>query len=350
MTSLADKSDAVLLDLDGTVYLGGQVIPHVVEVLIESAERGARPMFITNNASRPPGEVAGALNEMGIAATASDVLTSPEAAAAMLADSHPAGSPVLIVGAKALADAVADVGLVPVRLATDAPVAVVQGHSPDTGWRDLAEACIAIRAGVDWVASNTDSTLPTDRGLLPGNGAMVQALIAATGLNPRVAGKPNRPLLDEAVRRTGASSPLVVGDRLDTDIEAAVLADMPSLLVLTGVSTAGDLLTAPASRRPTYVSFDLRGLVDDAKVAEIDTGDAAGNGETAWSVEAVGCRVAVAQQRKRRRCHPDEDGRDLSALAALAATAWSTGVSKVRGDDPTAVATLTRFRLVSTTA
>ena len=113
----------------------------------------------------------------------------------------------------------------PVRLATDAPVAVVQGHSPDTGWRDLAEACIALRAGVDWVASNTDSTLPTDRGLLPGNGAMVQALIAATGLTPRVAGKPNRPLLDEAVRRSGASSPLVVGDRLDTDIEAAVLAE-----------------------------------------------------------------------------------------------------------------------------
>ena len=348
MTSLADKSDAVLLDLDGTVYLGGQVIPHVVEVLIESAERGARPMFITNNASRPPGEVAGALNEMGIAATASDVLTSPEAAAAMLADSHPAGSPVLIVGAKALADAVADVGLVPVRLATDAPVAVVQGHSPDTGWRDLAEACIAIRAGVDWVASNTDSTLPTDRGLLPGNGAMVQALIAATGLNPRVAGKPNRPLLDEAVRRTGASSPLVVGDRLDTDIEAAVLADMPSLLVLTGVSTAGDLLTAPASRRPTYVSFDLRGLVDDAKVAEIDTGQALAH-KTAWSVELSGSELVLGSNGTSDDARAG-DGHDLDALAALSAKAWSTGVSKVRGADPAARESLARFRLVDGSA
>lgn len=348
MTSLADKSDALLLDLDGTVYLGGRVIPHVVDVLIEAAARGARPMFVTNNASRPPAEVAGGLNEMGIAADPSDVLTSPEVAAAMLAESHPVGSPVLIVGAKALADAVADVGLVPVRLATDAPVAVVQGHSPDTGWRDLAEACIALRAGVDWVASNTDSTLPTDRGLLPGNGAMVQALMAATGLTPRVAGKPNRPLLDEAVRRSGSSSPLVVGDRLDTDIEAAVLADMPSLLVLTGVSTAADLLTAPPSRRPTYVSFDMRGLVDDAKVAEIDTSEGLAY-QTAWSVELSGSELVLGSNETPDDAR-DGDGHDLDALAALSASAWSTGVSKVRGADQEALKTLARFRLVDGSA
>jgi hypothetical protein len=178
---------------------------------------------------------------------------------------------------------------------------------------------------------------------------MVQALMAATGLEPRVAGKPNRPLLDEAVRRSNSTTPLVVGDRLDTDIEAAVLAGMPSLLVLTGVSTAADLLVAPESRRPTYVSFDMRGLVDEAKVAEIVTGDAGENGESAWSVD-----VSNAELRLRSNGNGagdlDEDGRDLSALAALAATAWSTGITEVRGDDPTAVATLTRFGLVSTTA
>lgn len=342
---LADRSDALLLDLDGTVYLGGQVIPHVVEVLIDAAQRGARPMFVTNNASRPPAEVAAALNGMGVAAVHSDVLTSPEAAAAMLAESHPAGSAILIVGAKALADAVADVGLIPVRLAGDNPVAVVQGHSPDTGWRDLAEACIAIRSGVDWVASNTDTTLPTDRGLLPGNGAMVAALEAATGRTPRVAGKPNRPLLDEAVRRAGAHRPLVVGDRLDTDIEAAVLAGMPSLLVLTGVSTAAELLAAPPSRRPTYVSFDMRGLIDASRVAEIPATGAVG-AESDWSVEVSGAALLLTGNGSSHQ----HDGAHLLALAKLAAVSWSTGVVQVRGVDSAAGAVLDRLGLVSAAA
>lgn len=351
MTSLADESDVLLLDLDGTVYLGGQIIPHVTEVLPEAARRGARPMFVTNNASRPPAEVAGALNVMGLTAVAADVLTSPEAAATMLAQTHPAGSRVLVVGATALSDAVAAVGLEPVRLATDDPVAVVQGHSPDTGWRDLAEACIALRRGVDWVASNTDSTLPTDRGLLPGNGAMVQALVAATGLTPRVAGKPNRPLLDEAVRRAGASRPLVVGDRLDTDIEAAVLADMPSLLVLTGVSTAADLLAAPAARRPTHVAFDLRGLVDDSKLATVPSlptgptgaGATEASSTAPWSVATTGDELVLT-----RNGPPSDDAADgvlLAALALLAAAAWHSGITRTRGGDDSATAALARFGL-----
>ncbi len=344
MTALADTSDALLLDLDGTVYLGGQVIPYVVDVLIECAHRGARPMFVTNNASRHPAEVAAALHEMGVVAADADVLTSPEAAATMLADTHPADSAVLIVGAQALADAVADVGLKPIRLASGHPVAVVQGHSPDTGWRDLAEACIAIRSGVDWVATNTDSTLPTDRGLLPGNGAMVQALTAATGLTPRVAGKPNRPLLDEAVRRAAATSPLVVGDRLDTDIAAAVLAGMPSLMVLTGVSTAADLLGAPAAQRPDYVSFDLRGLIDETRVAAIPV--AADQGGGSWSVDVAGDQLVLTSADGQEAAEP-EDGRHLRALAALAANAWATGVTRVRGADVAAAAAVTRFGLPS---
>ncbi len=346
MTALADSCDALLLDLDGTVYLGGRIIPHVVDVLIEAAKRGARPMFVTNNASRPPAEVAAALNGMGVAAADADVLTSPEVAASMLAQSHPAGSKVLIVGAKALSDAVADVGLFPVRLANDDPVAVVQGHSSDTGWKDLAEACIVIRSGADWVASNTDTTLPTDRGLLPGNGAMVEALKVATGRTPRVAGKPNRPLLDEAVRRADSKHPLVVGDRLDTDIEAAVLAGMPSLLVLTGVSTAADLLIAPASRRPNYVSFDLRGLIDEKLMAEI-TSTADGQG-AAWSVERDGDVLVLAENPEKPQT--DDDARDLQALALLVWRAWSDDVGKVRADGAPASAALARFGLTETSA
>ena len=350
MTALADQHDALLLDLDGTVYLGGQVIPHVTDVLSDAAARGARPMFVTNNASRSPAEVAAALTAMNVPATDSDVLTSPEAAAAMLADTHPSGSKVLIVGAQALADAVGDVGLIPVRLAVDDPVAVVQGHSPDTGWRELAEACIALRSGVDWVASNTDVTLPTDRGLLPGNGAMVHALMAATGLAPRVAGKPNRPLLDEAVRRAGAVEPLVVGDRLDTDIEAAVLAEMPSLLVLTGVSTPADLLAAPAYQRPTYVAFDLRGLVDETRVAALPprrpsdaTASADDRSVDGWTVVLVGGALVLTSPAS--AAERGEDGVALDALARLATAAWSTGITEVRAADSSAAAALARFGL-----
>lgn len=371
--TLVDRFDVLLLDLDGTIYLGGQIIPHVAEVLPEAARRGARPMFVTNNASRPPAEVAGALQDMGVTAVAADVLTSPEAAATMLAETHAPGSRVLVVGAKALADAVANVGLEPVRLATDDPVAVVQGHSPDTGWRDLAEACVALRAGVDWVASNTDTTLPTDRGLLPGNGAMVHALMAATGLTPRVAGKPNRPLLDEAVRRAGASRPLVVGDRLDTDIEAGVLAEMPSLLVFTGVSTAADLLAAPAERRPTYLAFDLRGLLDDTRVVAVPTaatppsaaptsvsptsraatspaiGGSDSDPSALWTVESDGNELELNWNDAPLDIPENDDSQDgvlLAALAQLAVLAWDSGVTRVRGGDRSATAALARFGLV----
>ncbi len=332
--SLAEEHDAVLLDLDGTVYLGGQVIEHVTEAVARAEELGARPIYVTNNASRPPAEVAHALTAMGLAATENAVLTSPQAAAEMLSDAHPADTVVLVVGAPWLAEAVRLAGLRPVRLAADGPAAVVQGHSPDTGWRDLAEACIALRTGADWVACNTDSTLPTDRGLLPGNGAMVAALVAATGLHPRVAGKPERPLLDAAVHRAGSTSPLVVGDRLDTDIEAGVSAGLPSLLVLTGVTSVADLLVAPPHQRPTYVSFDMRGLVDpDVAVRLVPDVDTLG-----WRV-ADGALGAPPNQGD-----PLDDRQALAALAALTGAAWS-GTTTFTAADDAAQRVLTRLGL-----
>src|SRR6478609_11675260 len=323
MTTLAESHDALLLDLDGTVYLGGEPIDHVAPALARAKQQGARSVFVTNNASRPPAEVAASLAGMGVPAGPEDVLTSPQAAAIMLADRHPAGTRVLVVGAPWLAESVTNAGLVPVRLAADEPAALVQGHSPDTGWRELAEACIALRAGVDWVACNVDSTLPTDRGLLPGNGAMVAALIAATGLHPRVAGKPERPLLDAAVHRAGSTSPLVVGDRLDTDIEAGVSAGLPSLLVLTGVTSVADLLVAPPHQRPTYVSFDMRGLVDPDGAVRL-----------APDVDTLGWRVADgALGAPPNQGDPLDDRQALAALAALTGAAWSGTTTFTAADD-----------------
>jgi HAD superfamily hydrolase (TIGR01450 family) len=329
----ADRYDALLLDLDGTIVLAGQPIPHAAEVLRNIRDRGLRSMIVTNNASRSPATVADHLAELGIDIGPADVVSSPRAAARLLAQTHHPGDAVLVVGAAALADAVCDAGLKPVRCADNHPVAVVQGHNPDTSWRDLAEACIALRAGADWVATNTDATLPTDRGLLPGNGAMVQALVTATGRHPRVAGKPDRALLDAAVERAGVSRPLVVGDRLETDIAAAVAADLPSLMVLTGVSSAADLLAAPADRRPSAVATDLRGLLDPARFAPLD-GAGHGDRTDGWHVTVAGGHLELRGS-----------GTAVAALAALAERAWETGMTDVHAVDDGAAAALSALGL-----
>lgn len=347
MTTLAESYDALMLDLDGTVYLGGQPIDHVAPALARAKQQGARSVFVTNNASRPPAEVAGALAGMGVPAEPEDVLTSPQAAAVMLTDRHPAGTKVLVVGAPWLVESVREAGLEPVRLASDNPAAVVQGHSPDTGWRELAEACIALRAGADWVACNVDSTLPTDRGLLPGNGAMVAALVAATGLKPRVAGKPESPLLDAAVRLVGAERPLVVGDRLDTDIACAVAGNTPSLLVFTGVSTAADLLAAVPAQRPTYLSFDLRGLVEEDRSVRIPTTSSAGSG-LEWSVTTETDTLLLSGNQAADGGVSDASA--LRALAMLTARAWGTGITRARSNGAAAAAALERCGLASDTA
>ncbi len=160
----------------------------------------------------------------------------------------------LVTGSAALRSAVEGVGLRVVASSEDRPDAVVQGYSPDLRYADLAEAALAVRAGALWVATNTDSTLPSARGLLPGNGSLVALVATATGRRPIVAGKPQLPMHAEGVRRTGAKNPLVVGDRLDTDIEGANVADTDSLLVLTGVTAAADLVDAPVEHRPTLPS------------------------------------------------------------------------------------------------
>ena len=177
MTTLAQDHDCLLLDLDGTVFRGQEATTGAVETL---AAVEARTLYVTNNASRGPDEVAQHLIELGFAAEPDDVVTSAQSAARLLAAQLPSGSAVLVVGTDSLAAEVRNVGLHPVRMFSDDPVAVVQGHSPETGWTDLAEAALAIRAGALWVAANVDRTLPSERGLLPGNGSMVAALRTAT--------------------------------------------------------------------------------------------------------------------------------------------------------------------------
>jgi len=255
--SLHDDYDAFLYDLDGTIYRGQEPVPGADRAVDEARQRGTKVRFVTNNASRGPDEVASHLTDIGIRTTPEEVSTSAQAAAAVLAEKLQAGTTVLVVGSDALVHEVELKNLVTTRTYDDTAQAVVQGLSKDTGWRDLAEACVAIRAGALWVACNVDPTLPTERGPLPGNGSMVAALRMATGSEPVVAGKPATPLMDEAKRSADARNPLVVGDRLDTDIAGAVAAGLDSLLVFSGVSTAQDLLDATDDMRPTYIAADV---------------------------------------------------------------------------------------------
>jgi HAD superfamily hydrolase (TIGR01457 family) len=261
--TLLTEYDALLLDLDGTVYRGGDAIDGAEEAIRAAHQAGVAVRFVTNNASRGPQDVAAQLNRLGIPAKPDEVTTSAQAGAVLLVNRVSPGADVLVVGTDALAAEVSARGFRPVREAGPGVAAVVQGLSQDIGWRDLAEAALAIRAGALWVACNDDRTLPTERGLLPGNGALVMAVRVATDAEPLVAGKPQRPLMDDAIRATDASHPLAVGDRLDTDIAGAVTVGIDSLLVLTGVSTAAALLTATAGRRPTYVAADLRDIATD---------------------------------------------------------------------------------------
>jgi glycerol 3-phosphatase-2 len=260
--ALIDSYDAVLFDLDGVIYLGPVAVPGAADGIAQLYDRGTKIGFVTNNAARPPAAVADHLVELGIPATAADIVTSAQAAAHLLVNRFGAGARILAVGGDGVIAALSEAGLVGVHSADHHPVAVIQGYGSNLAWQELNEAAIAIQRGAHWVATNIDPTRPTDRGLVPGNGAAVAAVKMAVGAEPaEVAGKPYRPLLDDTVERLGARHPLFVGDRLDTDIAGAVNAGLDSMFVLSGSHGAEDLLAATPGERPTFVGQDLRALL-----------------------------------------------------------------------------------------
>jgi glycerol-1-phosphatase len=329
---LAQVYDVALLDLDGVVYLGDLAVAGAADALAGAGRLGQRRVFVTNNASRTPAAVARQLVGLGIPADPDDVVTSAQAAAGRLGELLPIGARVLVVGGEGLLQAVRQRGLVPVSTADDDPAAVVQGFSPTTTWQMLMEACVSVRTGVPWIVTNVDATLPTPRGEGPGNGALVDLVRTATGRDPdEVAGKPFAPIMAEARRRRHAERPLVVGDRLDTDIEAAQAAGMDSLLVLTGVTGTAALLDCSPGRRPTYVAPDLAGLLAPPRVPEehdgwwrcgdvavrLDASDDGRCGEVTLTVRVDGQQLA---QRSTERA----DARtSADVVHATAAARWS---------------------------
>ncbi len=310
--ALAKRYDVALLDLDGVVYLAEQPVAGAPEALASARSAGMRLAFVTNNASRTPEQVAELLQRVGVPAGADEVVTSAQAAAHHLADRLPAGATVLVLGTTGLIDAVTERGLRPVFSAEDDPAAVVQGFYPGIDWRALAEGAVAIRRGVAWLATNLDATVPSPRGPLPGNGSLVAALRHATGRTPDATGKPDPAMHAESVQRSGATHPIVVGDRLDTDIEGAQRAGCESLLVLSGVTTAEALLSAVAVHRPDYLGRDVTALLHSHPEVN-STGELVSCG--AATVRTSGGALLLSGSR------PDEDD-GLNGLRALAVAGW----------------------------
>lgn len=304
---LSDLYDVLLVDLDGTLYTGAEVLENAREAV---AAADGRVLYVTNNASRSPAQVCEHLASLGFEASPDQVVTSAQAGADLAAQELEDGSAVLVIGSQALRDEVGSRGLRVVESADDGPAAVIHGHSPDTGWAQLSEGALAIRHGAAYYATNVDTTLPTERGLLVGNGSMVAAVVSATGTQPVVAGKPGATIMRGALARTAGKRPLMIGDRLDTDIEGANAVGIDSLLVLTGVSGGPELLAAPPAQRPTYVSADLGALGGPASAVLIGP-------HQAWRIEINREHVEVSAR---------GDGTAASLAAALAHAVWTADV------------------------
>lgn len=305
---LCHAYDVAMLDLDGVVYVGADAVPGAPDHLESARAEGIRLAFITNNAARAPQDVAGHLSRLGVPARAADVVTSAQAAAGLAVRRFGGGARIVCVGGPGLEWALGDAGLLRVG-PDDAPDAVVTGYGPDVPWHLIMRAATVVKAGVPWIATNTDSTIPTTHGVAPGHGALVDLIAAFAGTRPDVAGKPARPLLDETVRRMSADHPLMVGDRLDTDIVGARNAGVDSLLVLTGVTGLEELVAALPGERPTYLARDLTGLVLPHPAVRLTEGGWTAGG---WSASTDAGRLSI-----------DGDGSGDDWWRAAAVASWA---------------------------
>lgn len=320
---LSQRFDLALVDLDGVIYRGPEPVEHAAASLARARDDGMALAFVTNNASREPEEVAAQLNGLGIDSAPSEVATSAQAAAALLGTRLEPGARVLVVGGEGLLRAVRAAGFAVVTSADDVPDAVVQGFAPDVGWRELAEAAYAVRRGAWYVATNRDMTLPNERGLAPGNGALVAAVVAAAGTQPVSAGKPEPMMFRLTAERRGGVRPLVVGDRLDTDLAGARAAGFPGLHVFTGVSSARDALLATPEERPSFVGADLRALLVPHPAPE--------RGPDGWWV-CGGAASRVDSGAVELDPAPLDGGVSVDSVRAACAAVWSAVDDGVRVD------------------
>ncbi len=309
--SLLSPYDCLLADLDGVVYEGTLAIKGAVDSINKVQKSGMPVGYVTNNSSRKPETISDQLRGFGLDAHPEQIVSSGQTGVELLATMIPAGSKVLVVGGEGLRQRVTDAGFELVESSDDSPAGVIQGFAPDVAWRNLAEAAYAIQKGAKWVATNSDWTLPQEKGLAPGNGTLVSAVHTAVGQLPAVAGKPEPAIFETAKRAFKSVNPLFVGDRIDTDIVGANRAGIDSALVLTGVSTRKELLGIGADGRPTFILGNLSELHQKYSAPK----------ETKFGFSCDGAKVELLAGKVRVVAG---DPKSLGALKAACAVIWTS--------------------------
>ena len=246
----------IVFDIDGVLVRGHSAVPGAADALTRLRAHGTPLLFASNNATRTADDVVGLLAGAGITAEPSEVLSSTTTAAGLLEP----GTRCVVIGTEALRGPVRARGCVLVEDPLEAE-AVVVGMDFAICYPQLADAALAIGAGARFIGTNPDRSFPTERGLLPGNGALLALLSATTGVEPEIAGKPARAMFDAAAALLPAGPLLMVGDRVDTDVHGAAQAGWDTALVLTGVTGAAQ--AAAADPPPTRILDDLSGLFED---------------------------------------------------------------------------------------
>jgi HAD superfamily hydrolase (TIGR01450 family) len=255
---LAEPYEAILLDLDGVLYRWPEPIEGAAGAVRALRDAGKRIAFVTNNSSRTPAQVTERLASVGIDGTPEEVVTSALATAALLAERGARSA--FVVGEEGLLAALAGVGIE----AVDAPApeidVVVVGFDRGADYAKLKDASVLVARGAALVASNADPSFPAPGGeSWPGAGALLAVIETTTGTHAEVVGKPEPPLFERALASAGGGRPLVVGDRLDTDIAGAARLGWDSALVLTGDADREDV--EGSAWKPTFLLDDLAGLV-----------------------------------------------------------------------------------------
>jgi HAD superfamily hydrolase (TIGR01450 family) len=242
-----------LLDLDGVVWLSGRAIPGSAGAIERLRQNGHPVVFFTNNSGPTVADHLAALAEAGVEATADQILTSSQAAASLLDP----GSTATVIGGPGVVEALAERGIEVVPASAD-PAAIVVGRTTDLSYDHLSAAATAIRRGARFIATNTDATMPTPDGPVPGAGAIIAFLTVASGTEPEVAGKPAPAAGRLVVERVGVVE-VSVGDRADTDGLFSQVTNSRFGLVLSGVTAEADL---PVEPRPDLIGPDLAAIVD----------------------------------------------------------------------------------------
>ncbi len=264
---LAERYDAVLVDLDGVMYRGDEPVAGSGAVIDKVRALGTPVLFLTNNSSQTPEAVTAKLDRMGVSAFPAEILTSAVATAVMLEREGSSGQEAFVVGEEGIKTALRSAGVSVAEGEPESVDLVVVGIDRSADYAKLRTASLLIERGARLIATNSDGSYPAPDGLWPGAGALLAAVVTTTGASPVVVGKPSRPLFEAAQQLTGAAAPLVVGDRLDTDVAGAAGMGWDSLLVWTGAARPNELIGA--SQLPTFVGSDLSALLQDLPPARI---------------------------------------------------------------------------------